>query len=76
VVEAYEKYKSAIDNLESARELLAAEKDEEMREMAKAEIDTLLQSLPDMEEDIRYLKECCHGDPCRHRRRRSQHLCR
>jgi len=55
VVEAYEKYKSAIDNLDSARELLSAEKDEEMREMAKAEIDTLLQALPEMEEDIRYL---------------------
>ncbi len=55
VVEAYEKYKSAIDNLESTRELLAAEKDEEMREMAKGEIDTLLSVIPDMEEEIRYL---------------------
>ncbi len=55
VVEAYEKYKSAIDNLESTRALLAGEKDEEMREMAKAEIDTLLQSIPDMEEDIKFL---------------------
>ncbi len=55
VVEAYEKYKSAIDNLESTRALLAAEKDEEMREMAKGEIDTLLATIPDMEEDIRFL---------------------
>ncbi len=55
VVEAYEKYKSAIDNLESTRALLAAEKDEEMREMAKAEIDTLLESIPDMEEEIKFL---------------------
>lgn len=55
VVEAYEKYKSAIDNLESTRALLAAEKDEEMREMAKAEIDTLLEAIPDMEEEIKYL---------------------
>jgi len=55
VVEAYEKYKSAIDNLESTRELLAAEKDEEMREMAKGEIDSLLSVIPDMEEEIRYL---------------------
>ncbi|MDX9728733.1 MAG: peptide chain release factor 1 [Bacteroidales bacterium] len=55
VVEAYEKYKSAIDNLESTRGLLAAEKDEEMREMAKGEIDTLLSVIPDMEEEIRYL---------------------
>jgi len=55
VVEAYEKNKSAIDNLESTRALLATEKDEEMREMAKAEIDSLLQSLPEMEEDIKFL---------------------
>ncbi len=55
VVEAYEKYKSAKDNLESARALLAAEKDEEMREMAKAEIDSLLESIPEMEDEIKYL---------------------
>jgi len=55
VVEAYERYKSAVDNLESTRSLLAAEKDEEMREMAKAEIDNLLGNIPDMEEEIRYL---------------------
>ncbi len=55
VVEAYEKYKSAIDNLESTRSLLAAEKDAEMREMAKAEIDNLLDIIPGMEEEIKYL---------------------
>jgi len=55
VVAAYERYKSAIDNLESSRALLATEKDEEMREMAKAEIDNLLNTLPGMEEEIRYL---------------------
>ena len=55
VIEAYEKYKSAIDNLESARALLASEKDEEMREMAKAEIDQLVNTIPEMEEEIRYL---------------------
>lgn len=55
VVEAYEKYKSALDNLSSSRELLAAEKDEEMREMAKAEIDNLLSAIPEMEDEIKYL---------------------
>jgi peptide chain release factor 1 len=55
VVESYERYKSAVDNLESSRALLAAEKDEEMREMAKAEIDELLNVIPEMEEEIRYL---------------------
>jgi len=55
VVEAYDRYKSAVDNLESSRALLAAEKDEEMREMAKVEIDELLNVIPEMEEEIRYL---------------------
>ena len=55
VVESYERYKSAVDNLESSRALLASEKDEEMREMAKAEIDELLNAIPEMEEEIRYL---------------------
>jgi peptide chain release factor 1 len=55
VVEAYEKYRSALDNLESSRALLATEKDDEMREMAKAEIDTLLNTIPDMEEELKYL---------------------
>lgn len=55
VVEAYERYKSAIDNLNSTRSLLASEKDAEMREMAKAEIDNLLDIIPGMEEEIKYL---------------------
>lgn len=55
VIEAYDKYKSALDNLESSRAMLAMEKDEEMREMAKAEIDSLLNSIPAIEEEIKYL---------------------
>ena len=55
VVEAYDRYRSALDNLESSRALLAVEKDEEMREMAKAEIDQLLGSIPGMEEEIKLL---------------------
>jgi peptide chain release factor 1 len=55
IVESYERYKSTIDNLESSRQLLAAEKDEEMREMAKAEIDELLNKIPGMEDEIRML---------------------
>jgi len=55
IVEAYDRYKSTIDNLESSRQLLSVEKDEEMREMAKAEIDELLNKIPEMEEEIRLL---------------------
>ncbi|MCL2501659.1 MAG: PCRF domain-containing protein, partial [Bacteroidales bacterium] len=46
------KYKSMLDNLASAKELLAVEKDEEMREMAKEEIALLEEAIPGMEGDI------------------------
>lgn len=55
VIEAYDRYRLALNNLKSAKELLAVEKEEEMREMAKAEIDELTDKLPDMEEDIKFL---------------------
>jgi len=55
VIEAYEKYKLALLNITSAKNLLATEKDEEMREMAKAEIEELNELIPGMEEDIKYL---------------------
>jgi peptide chain release factor 1 len=55
VIEAYDKYRLAIGNLKSAKELLAVEKDEEMREMAKAEIEELSDKIPDMEEEIKLL---------------------
>src|SRR3989338_4740343 len=52
---AYKAYKNIIDNLQSARELLETEKDQEMREMAKMEIDELEQQRPIIEEDIKVL---------------------
>lgn len=55
VIEAYDKYRLAIGNLKSAKELLAVEKDEEMREMAKTEIEELSDKIPDMEEEIKLL---------------------
>lgn len=55
VVEAYEKYKLVLSNITSSREILSAEKDEELREMAKAEIDELSLQIPVMEEEIKML---------------------
>lgn len=55
IIEAYDKYKDTLLNISSAKELLATEKDEEMREMAKSEIETLNGLIPDMEEEIKYL---------------------
>ncbi len=55
IVESYDKYKLALSNLTSARELLSTEKDEELREMAKTEIDEINEKLPEMEEEIKML---------------------
>ena len=55
IIEAYEKYKLTLSNISSTREMLASEKDEEMREMAKAELDMMNARVPEMEEEIRWL---------------------
>jgi len=55
IIEAYEKYKLTLSNISSAKELLATEKDEEMREMAKSELEKLNDEIPQMEEDIKLL---------------------
>ncbi|MEG1648754.1 MAG: peptide chain release factor 1 [Rikenellaceae bacterium] len=55
VVEASDKYQNAFDNLESAKELLTTEKDEEMRDMAREEIDELEEYLEKLETDIKLM---------------------
>lgn len=55
VVDAYEEYKLILSNIASTKELLSSEKDEEMREMAKAELEELTSRLPEMEEKIKLL---------------------
>jgi peptide chain release factor 1 len=55
IIEAYEKYKLALENISSTKELLSTEKDEEMREMAKAELEKLNEGIPGMEEEIKLL---------------------
>ncbi|TVR43240.1 MAG: peptide chain release factor 1 [Bacteroidia bacterium] len=55
IVDAYLEYKNVIDNIASAKEMLASEKDAEFREMAKAEVDALLQKQEEFEEQIRIL---------------------
>ncbi len=55
IIESYDRYKLALGNITSTKELLATEKDEEMREMAKAELDQLTEGLPLMEEEIKML---------------------
>jgi len=55
VVEAYEKYKNIISNINEAKEILATEKDPEMREMAKMELDELEPLLASMEDEMKIL---------------------
>jgi len=55
IIEAYNKYTSILANIKSSKEILTVEKDEEMREMAKAEIEALTQERDIMEEEIKIL---------------------
>ena len=51
VVEAYKKYKNIVENIANTKEVIATEKDEDFREMAKQELDTFLQEKEKMEEE-------------------------
>ena len=55
VVIAYKEYKNIFDNIRSSKELLEIEEDQEMREMAKMEINDLEQKRPELEERIKML---------------------
>lgn len=55
VVRVYHAYKNVVENIASTRKILEEEKDEEMREMAKEEMDDLTHQAVEMEEEIRVL---------------------
>jgi len=55
IIEAYERYKLTLTNIQSTKDLLSTEKDEEMREMAKIELEEMNSSIPVMEEEIKML---------------------
>lgn len=55
IVDEYEIYRNVMSNIDSNKQILATEKDEEFREMAKAELDELLEKQDKMEEDIRLM---------------------
>jgi len=54
-MEAYNEYKDITDNISSAQEILSNEKDEEMRDMAREELDSLNSRLNPLEEKIKFL---------------------
>ncbi len=55
IVTVYIGYKNVLDNLASAKAMLASEQDPDMREMAKMEIDELTNKKPEFEEKIKIL---------------------
>ncbi len=55
MVEAYEKYRNIVSNLISSKDILMNEKDEELKEMAKVEIEELEEQKEDLEEEIKLL---------------------
>jgi peptide chain release factor 1 len=55
LVEAYKEYKTIVENLRAAQEILATEKDEELRELARSEMDEMNSRVGPMEEKIRLL---------------------
>lgn len=55
IVEKYEIYKNVQSNLENARRLVANEKDEEFRNLAKTELEELTAQNDKLEEEIKFL---------------------
>jgi peptide chain release factor 1 len=55
LVIAFSEYKNIVDNIESSKELLSTETDEEMREMAREEIETLEEQVEPKEKEIKLL---------------------
>jgi peptide chain release factor 1 len=55
IVDEYEIYRNVISNIETNKNILATEKDEEFREMAKSELEELLEQQEKMEDDIRLM---------------------
>jgi peptide chain release factor 1 len=55
VVNAYHDYKKVVENIEFNKSILVNEKDDEMREMAKLDLDELVPRKEKMEDDIRQM---------------------
>lgn len=55
LTKATREYRTLLDNIAEAREILETESDEEMRSMAKEELDEANAALPRMEEEIKLL---------------------
>jgi peptide chain release factor 1 len=55
IVEKYHEYRSLVNNIENCKQILQTEKDEDMREMAKSELDEMTPKIPIIEAEIKIL---------------------
>ncbi len=55
IVDEYKIYKNVVSNIDANREILAVEKDDELKEMAKMELDQLLVQKEEMEAAVRIM---------------------
>ncbi len=55
LVAVFKEYKNLVDSIESGREILAQETDEDLREMAREEIELAEQRIPEKETEIKLL---------------------
>jgi len=55
VIQAYEEYKNLLSNIKTAKDMLSTEKDEELREMAKLELEELSEQVAPHEEKIKFI---------------------
>ncbi|MCG8575598.1 MAG: peptide chain release factor 1 [Flavobacteriales bacterium] len=55
LVKVYKDYKNIVDNIASSKEILDTEDDEEMKEMAKMELDELIPRKEELDEEIKIL---------------------
>nr|WP_255297494.1 PCRF domain-containing protein [Anaerophaga thermohalophila] len=53
IVEMGKQYKNLVDNIDSSRKMLKEEDDEEMRALAREELDELEEKKPEMEEKLK-----------------------
>lgn len=55
LLKATKKYRDSLNTIEESKEIIASEEDEEMRQMAREELDSCTAALPAMEEEIKLL---------------------
>lgn len=55
IVQVYDEYQNVLDNIESSKEILKNEKDEEFREMAKMELEELTPKQESLEEELKVM---------------------